>query len=117
MLFAAAGALIFATAGGTSGLIFGRALINLGTSGCLMATFKTYVMWFTAERIPLSNGLQMVAGGLGAMAGTAPIEYAMIFTDWRGVFYDYLSISTKIQRHRQRAWNPRRPDRQILANL
>ena len=86
LLFAAAGAFVFAAAGGTSGLIFGRALIGLGTSACLMAAFKAYVMWFPAERIPMINGLQMAAGGLGAIAGTAPIEFALNFTDWRGLF-------------------------------
>ena len=37
VLFAAGGAYIFAVSGGLSGLMFGRALIGLGTSACLMA--------------------------------------------------------------------------------
>ncbi len=86
LLFAALGALIFAVAESASGLIVGRALIGLGTAACLMAAFKAYVMWFPSERIPFINGLQMAAGGLGAVTGTVPVEAALGFTDWRGVF-------------------------------
>jgi len=28
----------------------------------------------------------MAAGGLGAITGTVPLEAALAFTDWRGVF-------------------------------
>ncbi|MEE9317571.1 MAG: MFS transporter, partial [Rhodospirillales bacterium] len=59
LLFAALGAFIFAVAGSAPGLIAGRALIGFGTSACLMAAFKAYVMWFPGERIPFINGLQM----------------------------------------------------------
>ena len=61
LLFAAFGALIFAVAGNAPDLIFGRALIGFGTSACLMAAFKAYVMWFPGDRIPLINGLPMTA--------------------------------------------------------
>ncbi len=86
LLFAALGAFIFAAASNAPGLIAGRALIGFGTSACLMAAFKAYVMWFPAERIPFINGLQMAAGGLGAVTGTVPVDAALDFTDWRGVF-------------------------------
>jgi sugar phosphate permease len=86
LLFAALGAFIFSAAVSAPGLIAGRALIGLGTSACLMAAFKAYVMWFPGKRIPLVNGCQMAAGGLGAITGTVPVEAALAFTDWRGVF-------------------------------
>lgn len=86
LLFAALGAAVFALAGNAPGLIAGRALIGFGTSACLMAAFKAYVMWFPAERLPLINGLQMTAGGLGAITGTVPVEMALDVTHWRGVF-------------------------------
>ncbi|NQV85008.1 MAG: MFS transporter [Rhodospirillales bacterium] len=87
LLFAALGAFLFATATSAPGLITGRALIGLGTSACLMAAFKAYVLWLPSERIPLVNGLQMAAGGLGAVVGTVPVEMAMTVTDWRGLFF------------------------------
>ena len=86
LLFAALGAFIFSVAGSAPSLIAGRTLIGLGTSACLMAAFKAYVLWFSQERIPLINGLQMTAGGLGAITGTVPVQWALDVTDWRGVF-------------------------------
>lgn len=87
LVFAAAGAMVFATADSLSGLIVGRLLIGFGVSACLMAAFKAYVMWFPPERLPLINGLQMVAGGIGALSATAPLQWALNFTSWRGIFW------------------------------
>jgi MFS family permease len=86
LLFAALGAFIFAGAHGLPGLVVGRAFIGLGVSACLMAAFKAYTLWFPKEKWPLINGLQMAAGGLGALAATSPVAVALQFTDWRGVF-------------------------------
>jgi MFS family permease len=86
LVVAASGALIFAFAESMNGLIVGRALIGLGVSACLMAAFKSFVMWFPIQQLPRINGFQMAMGGLGALAGTAPVEIALSFTDWRGVF-------------------------------
>ncbi|OQX30952.1 MAG: hypothetical protein B0D96_04500 [Candidatus Sedimenticola endophacoides] len=86
LLFAAAGALIFARAEETAGLIAGRALIGFGVSACLMAAFKAFVQWFPAERLAAVNGLQLAAGGVGALAATTPVEMALGITDWRGIF-------------------------------
>ena len=86
LIFAALGALIFSMAESLSGLILGRLLIGFGVSACLMASFKAYVLWFPPDRLPLMNGLQMVAGGLGAMSATVPLRTALEFIDWRGVF-------------------------------
>ena len=86
LLFAALGALVFSQADSLGGLILGRLLIGFGVSACLMASFKAYVLWFPPERLPLINGLQMVAGGLGAISATVPLQITLEFTDWRGVF-------------------------------
>lgn len=86
LLFAAAGALLFARAESLAGLVTGRALIGLGVSACLMAAFKAFSTWFPPERLPLANGVQMVSGGIGALTATAPVEAALAFTDWRGIF-------------------------------
>ena len=86
LLFAALGAWIFSKADSLSGLILGRLLIGLGVSACLMAAFKAYVIWFSSGRLPMINGLQMVAGGLGALGATTPLQNVLSITDWRGVF-------------------------------
>ncbi|MEO1822611.1 MAG: MFS transporter [Candidatus Lambdaproteobacteria bacterium] len=86
LLFAALGAWIFSNADSLSGLILGRLLIGLGVSACLMAAFKAYVIWFSRGRLPMINGLQMAAGGLGALVATTPLQNVLSITDWRGVF-------------------------------
>ena len=86
LVFAAAGCFVFAGAQGTAALIVGRALIGLGVSACLMAAFKAFVQWFPGDRLAVVNGLQLAAGGLGALAGTAPVEAALGVVDWRTLF-------------------------------
>ena len=86
LVFAALGAAVFGLSDGTGGLFAGRALIGFGVSACLMAAFKAYALWVPKERLPLINGFQMAAGGLGALTGTAPVEIALTVTDWRGLF-------------------------------
>lgn len=86
LLVAAVGALIFALASSLGMLFAGRVLIGLGVSACLMAGFKACVDWFPRERLPFVNGLQMAAGGLGAMTATAPVELMATSVGWRSVF-------------------------------
>jgi MFS family permease len=86
LLLAACGAFVFALSSSANELIAGRALIGLGVSSCLMAAFKAYSIWVPRERLPLINGFHMSIGGLGALTATIPVEAALGFTDWRGVF-------------------------------
>ena len=86
LLFAAAGAYIFARSETLTGLAIGRALIGFGVSACLMAAFKAFVMWFPAPQLPLINGIQMTSGGLGALSATAPVEFLLGIIGWRSVF-------------------------------
>ena len=86
LLFAAAGALLFARGASLAELVIGRALIGFGVSACLMAAFKAFVEWFPRHQLPLINGIQMASGGFGALSATAPVEYLLSVTDWRGVF-------------------------------
>lgn len=86
LLFAAVGAFVFARADSLGGLLLGRALIGVGVSACLMAAFKAFTLWFHLDRLPLANGVQMISGGVGALAATTPVELALQVTDWRGVF-------------------------------
>ena len=52
--------------------MLGRALIGLGVSACLMAAFKAFTLWFPEEKLPLANGVQMISGGIGALAVNQP---------------------------------------------
>lgn len=93
LLFAAAGALVFAVSDGLENLIIGRALIGLGVSACLMGSFKAAVLWFPSTRLPAVNGWIMAAGGLGALTATAPVAAVLQWTDWRGLFW-LLALAT-----------------------
>ncbi|MDG4554657.1 MAG: MFS transporter [Candidatus Competibacter sp.] len=93
LLFAAAGAGLFAVSGSAMELIVGRGLIGLGVSACLMASFKAFVLWFPAARLPAVNGWVLAAGGLGALVATAPVEAALKLTDWRGLFVVLAGLS------------------------
>lgn len=86
LLFAAAGAGLFAVSADRVELVIGRGLIGLGVSACLMASFKAFVLWFPPARLPAINGWILAAGGLGALVATAPVEAALHVTGWRGLF-------------------------------
>ena len=87
LVFAGAGAALFAMSQSLTGVIAGRALIGFGVSACLMAAFKSYVIWFPPGILSRINGFQMAAGGLGVFAATIPVEWALGVTDWRGLFW------------------------------
>ncbi|HVL74622.1 MAG TPA: MFS transporter [Noviherbaspirillum sp.] len=87
LLVAAAGSAIFAMSETAAGLWTGRALIGVGVSGCLMAPFKAYRLWFPAERQAQLASWMLVAGTSGALASTVPVSAAMPIIGWRGVFW------------------------------
>jgi MFS family permease len=93
LLCAAAGSALFAASDGIAGLTVGRALIGLGVSACLMASFKANTLWFPPEKLPFVNGCIMTAGGLGALSATAPVEALLGVTGWRGVFVLFTALS------------------------
>lgn len=83
---AAAGALVFALADGLAGLSIGRALIGVGVSGCMMAAFKAFAMWFPGDRLPVINACLLAFGALGAVSATVPVEWFLARADWRWLF-------------------------------
>jgi MFS family permease len=86
LLVAASGCLAFGISGNLAGLAAGRAMIGLGVSACLMASFKAFSLWFPAERQASLNAAVMAAGGMGALAATTPVGWALPLLGWRGVF-------------------------------
>lgn len=93
LALAAAGAALFAMADGMSGLALARAIIGLGVSACLMAAFKAFSQWYPPERQASLTGWMMTAGGLGALAATAPLEALLHITGWREIFV-LLAVAT-----------------------
>ncbi len=96
LIFAAAGSLVFGMATSLFGLTVGRALIGLGVSAGYMAAIKAYTLWFPSQQWPRINGLHLAAGGLGALSATVPVEFALGFMDWRGVFLLLAALSAMV---------------------
>ena len=87
LLCAAAGAVVFATSATLTGLWIGRALIGIGVSACLVASFKAYRQWFALEQQPQLASWMLVAGTAGALTATLPVTLALPLVGWRGVFW------------------------------
>jgi MFS family permease len=87
LLIAASGCGLFALGTNLPELAGARALVGLGVSACLMASFKAFSLWFPAERQASLNAAVMAAGGLGALTATTPLGWALPLAGWRGVFF------------------------------
>lgn len=87
LLVASLGSALFAVGGSLETLAIARALIGLGVSACLMASFKAFSQWFAPERQAALTATIMVAGGLGALSASVPVEAALPFLGWRGIFW------------------------------
>jgi MFS family permease len=86
LLIAAAGCALFAAGSSLTELAIARALIGLGVSACLMASFKAFSQWFGVERQASLNAAIMAAGGLGALTASTPLSWAIPQFGWRAVF-------------------------------
>jgi len=86
LLIAAAGCALFAVGTSLTELAIARALIGLGVSACLMASFKAFGLWFGTERQASLNAAIMAAGGLGALTASTPLAWAIPQFGWRAVF-------------------------------
>jgi MFS family permease len=86
LVICAAGCALFATGTAMPQLTLGRALIGLGVSACLMASFKAFSLWFPVERQASLNAAIMAAGGLGALAASTPLGALLPMLGWRGIF-------------------------------
>jgi predicted MFS family arabinose efflux permease len=58
-----------------------------------MSAVTAFARTYPRERLALINGLIFTSGGMGAITATAPIEAALGFTDWRGVFFALAAVT------------------------
>lgn len=93
LTLAALGATLFAFAESLAGLTLARAIIGAGVSACLMAPLKAISAWYPRERQASYSGWMMVAGGIGALTATVPLELTLRITHWRVVFVG-LAVTT-----------------------
>ncbi len=93
LLFCAAGCALFALGESLPQLTLARALIGLGVSACLMASFKAFSLWLPPERQASLNAAIMAAGGLGALAASSPLGALLPLLGWRGIFFALAAIA------------------------
>jgi len=87
LLVAAAGCAVFALAHSVTLLWLGRALIGIGVSGALMASLRAFRFWYVDARQQQLAAWMLVAGTLGALVTTVPVQLALPLIGWRGVFW------------------------------
>jgi MFS family permease len=87
LALAAAGSALFGLSLSLGELIVARVLIGLGFAGGLMAAIKAITLWYPPQRWGLITGFHMMAGGLGSMAATLPIEWSLSVVSWQGLFF------------------------------
>jgi predicted MFS family arabinose efflux permease len=92
----AVGAAVFGLAEGFATLAFGRALIGLGVSACLMGSIKAFTLWFPLSRLATISGWFIFVGAIGGLAATAPVEAALGAIGWRVMFYGLAAASLSV---------------------
>ena len=93
---AALGGVLFAQAQTLEGLLAARALIGLGVSASLMSAIKASALWLPPERLPMSTAVLLAVGGLGAMAATAPMQWATDAVGWRMAFWGIATCAAAV---------------------
>ena len=86
LLVAGVGCLLFAGARSVEMLWAARALIGIGVSAALMSSLRAFRFWYAAHRQQQLTAWMLLAGSLGALATTVPVQMALPLIGWRGVF-------------------------------
>ena len=89
---AALGCFGFALAPDFIGLFAARAVIGLGFSAGLMASYKSSATWVPLERRSLANTGIMSVGALGVVVATEPTEYLVALIGWRHAFMVFAGL-------------------------
>ncbi|MCA3572642.1 MAG: MFS transporter [Aestuariivirga sp.] len=92
LTLAALGCLAFAFAEGLAGLFAARALIGLGFSAGLMASYKSSATWVPSERRSLANTAIMSFGALGLVVATEPTQHLVALIGWRNAFLVFAGL-------------------------
>ncbi|WP_198371210.1 MFS transporter [Roseomonas rosulenta] len=85
-LVSAAGFVLCAVAPDVMVLAFGRILCGLGLAAGLMAMLKANSQWYPKERVAAVTGAGLFLAGMGGMTATVPVQSALPFLGWRGIF-------------------------------
>jgi MFS family permease len=86
MGFAVLGCIAFALAQNFYGLWLARILTGVGVSGCLMAPLTGNRRWLTPASQMRANSWLLMAGSLGMLMSTLPVQWLLPITGWRVMF-------------------------------
>lgn len=92
-LIGAAGAFVFACAGGFYLALAGRALLGIGMAAALMGSFKVFVNRYPPRRFATLSGAILSIGTLGPILATSPLVFLNSAIGWRLTFV-YCGILT-----------------------
>ncbi len=82
----AAGFVLCAAAPDVTVLALGRILCGLGLAAGLMAMLKANSQWYPKERVAAVTGAGLFLAGMGGMTATVPVQSALPYLGWRGIF-------------------------------
>lgn len=80
------GCLAFAAARSLPQLLLARLLIGIGVAACLMAPLTSYRHRFGATAQLRMNSWMLMAGSLGMLSSTLPVQWLQPLLGWRGLF-------------------------------
>ncbi len=89
---AAAGCFAFALAPGFGSMFAARAVIGLGFSAGLMASYKSSATWVPIERRSLANTAIMAFGAMGVVIATKPTALLVDAIGWRHAFMLFAAV-------------------------
>jgi predicted MFS family arabinose efflux permease len=67
-------------------LAAGRCVAGIGVAAGLMAMLKANTQWYPKERVAAVTGAGLFFASMGGLAATMPVQWALPFMGWRGVF-------------------------------
>lgn len=85
-LVAAIGFTISALSADVLMLAAGRCVAGIGVAAGLMAMLKANTQWYPKERVAAVTGAGLFFASMGGLAATMPVQWALPFIGWRGVF-------------------------------
>jgi predicted MFS family arabinose efflux permease len=86
LVVAVLGCTAFTLAESFTGLLFARILCGVGVSACLMSPLTGYRRWMTPGAQLRANSWMLMAGSLGMISSTLPIQWLMPLMGWRAIF-------------------------------
>lgn len=87
LVFAVAGAFVFAMSSTATGLTIGRAMMGMGTASILMGSLVVATRWFPPDRFAAVASFFVAMGTLGALLATTPLAAISEAVGWRSAFY------------------------------